>query len=50
MADDDFFVVLVFGPDVEVDGTGGVGVFDVGDFGVVGQGVAVPDGGDELGG
>lgn len=38
--------VLVFGPDVEVDG----GAFNFGDFGMVGQGVAVPDGGYELGG
>ena len=45
-ADYYFFAVLVFGPDVEVDG----GVVDVGDFCVVGQGVAVPDGGDEFGG
>ena len=45
-ADDYFFAVLVFGPDVEVDG----GVVDVSDFCVVGEGVAVPDWGDELGG
>ena len=42
---DYFFGVLVFGPDVEADGA----AISFGNFCVVGEGVAVPDGGDELG-